>query len=124
MDEDQNLLELGLRYKQAGDNKYDTATRTIFGIFVVAAVVVAVSIGLLHMTATAWALGSVGALTGALVNATIGKIVIDMIRQDRARRPSDNLIRLFYVVFFALASPTGPLRTPDRRRVPQYRERR
>lgn len=88
----------------APGNKYDIAIRTIFFIFFVAAVIVAVSVGLAHMTATAWVFGFIGALAGALVYTTIGKIIIDMIRKDRTRRPSDNLIRLFYVVFFALAT--------------------
>jgi len=86
------------------DNKYDSAIRTFYLLFLCAGLIIAVAVGVTHMTAAAWVLGSLFALLGAIVYATIAKLIIDMVRKDRTVARPDILIRLFYVVFFSLAT--------------------
>ena len=86
------------------DNKYDLLTRAFYLVFYVAGLIVFVSVGLEYMTPTAWVLGFVCSVLGATAYGTIAKMIVDMVRKDRERGRADILIRLFYVVFFALAT--------------------
>ena len=85
-------------------NKYDLATRLFFLLFYAVGVIVIVSVGLEYMTVQAWLLGLVCAAAGATVYGVIAKLIIDLVRKDRKTAKPDVLIRLFYVLFFAVAT--------------------
>jgi len=86
------------------DNKYDVVTRSFFLLFYAAGLIIFVAVGLQYMTLTAWLLGFVCAALGATAYGIIAKTIVDMVRKDRTRNCADILIRLFFVVFFALAT--------------------
>ena len=94
-----------ITFRQAG-NKYDLATRIFFLLFYAAGLIVFVAVGLQYMTAQAWILGFVCAAAGATAYGMIAKLVIDLVRKDKPRAKADTLMRMFYFVFFALATVT------------------
>jgi len=85
-------------------NKYDAAIRAFYLLFYAAGLVIFVAVGLAHMTAAAWLLAFVCAALGATAYGTIAKLIVGMVRSDRTESRADLLIKLFYVVFFSLAT--------------------
>ena len=86
------------------DNKFDMATRTFFLLFYAIGLIVFVAVGLQYMTILAWVLGLVCSAFGATVYGLIAKSIIDLVRKDRKTAKPDVLIRLFYVLFFTIAT--------------------
>jgi len=86
------------------DNKYDLATRIFFLLFYTAGLIVFVAVGLEYMTVQAWLLAFICSAAGATVYGIIAKLIVDLIRPDRPRSKPDILIRMFYFVFFAVAT--------------------
>jgi len=88
------------------ENKYDLVTRLFFLLFYAAGLIIAVSVGLKYMTVQAWLLGLLGAAVGATAYGMVAKLIIDMVRKDRQTARPDTLIKLFHVVFLAIATVT------------------
>lgn len=86
------------------DNKYDAAIRSFYLIFYAAGLIIFVAVGLSSMTLQVWLLAFFCAALGATAFGTVAKMIISMIRKDMQTRKADTLIKLFYVVFYMIAT--------------------
>jgi len=96
-------IQDALSFRRSG-NKYDVAVSTLYLLFYAAGLIIFIAVGLQYMTLAAWLLGFVCAVLGATAYGTIAKLIIGLARKDRTENRADILIRLFFVVFFSLAT--------------------
>lgn len=91
-------------FQNKTDNKYDTAIRSFYLLFYVGGFIVFFSVGLESMKLQTWVLAFFCSAFGATVYGTIAKMIINMIRKDKQKNKADILIKLFYIIFFSLAT--------------------
>jgi len=85
-------------------NKYDTAIRCFYAIFAAIGLIVFVAVSLQYMTWQAWLFSGFGSVLGATALSLIVRSMINMFRDDQPVAKADVLIRVFYIVFFTIAT--------------------
>ena len=86
------------------DNKYDNAIRSFYLLFYVGGFIIFFLVGLESMKLKTWFLAFFCSAFGATVYGTVAKMIINMIRKDKQENKADILIKLFYIIFFSLAT--------------------
>jgi len=86
------------------NNKYDIAIGSFYLLFYASGFIVFFLVGLDSMKLQTWVLAFFCSAFGATVYGTLAKMIINLIRKDKQENKADILVKLFYIIFFSLAT--------------------
>ena len=86
------------------NNKYDIAIGSFYLLFYAGGFIVFFLVGLDSLKLQTWVLAFFCSAFGATVYGTLAKMIINLIRKDKQENKADILVKLFYIIFFSLAT--------------------